>query len=408
MSLRRTSLLGNPTDSSSPASSTCTEDATDHDPINPLCICTQPNSPSRPDRSRIQKQAIEQSFSSSASSDRSLFEDAPDMDHVKRLMDDPGRATENLVESARKMLDYFKECRQSIPTWLTGYNIKQGKFKLDLVLTAMLDFAPMCGSPERAQSSLRYVAAAICACRGPRRESEETANALSALAVTWFAHFLWIFRMHSFFKKYSNEADPSGQATPTLMEPSGFMFDELGHCDSTMMTKVLTRQRYICPITGLGHRAHFSTHPSNDSDLAYADVENSHILKRAAAEFNLNNPKDSYRYAMTTWDIVRNYMALTDEEMEVIVPIIDDPSNGIGLEHYCRTSLDAFLFSLHATETPNEYTIQLHHPSFKFVFPWPPVGGREHRVIFKEQLGPTDTSAQSSLHSSSCCDSRNS
>lgn len=55
----------------------------------------------------------------------------------------------------------------------------------------MLNFAPMSGGPERGQSILRYVAAAIYACSGLRRESDETANALSALAMSWFARFLW-------------------------------------------------------------------------------------------------------------------------------------------------------------------------------------------------------------------------
>ncbi len=53
---------------------------------------------------------------------------------------------------------------------------------------------------------------------------------------------------------------------------------------------------------------------------------------------------------MTTWDIIQNYMALTDEEMEAIVPTIDDPSNGIGFEHNCHKSFDSFKFSLTATE----------------------------------------------------------
>ncbi|KAK0442442.1 hypothetical protein EV421DRAFT_1950738, partial [Armillaria borealis] len=129
-----------------------------------LDIRTQTNSPSR--------------------GDHNLFEDAPDVQCVKKLINDAGLTTENMVEDARKMLEYFKECHQSIPTWLTNYNIKQGKFKLELVLTAMLDLAPMSGGPEREQTSLRYVAAAICACRGTHRESVGTADALSALAVT--------------------------------------------------------------------------------------------------------------------------------------------------------------------------------------------------------------------------------
>ncbi len=59
---------------------------------------------------------------------------------------------------------------------------------------------------------------------------------------------------------------------------------------------------------------------------------------------------------MTTWDIIRNYMALTDEEMEAIVPTIDDPSNGISFEPNCRDSFDEFSFSLHATEVSHLVT----------------------------------------------------
>ncbi|KAK0224420.1 hypothetical protein EDD85DRAFT_241556 [Armillaria nabsnona] len=77
-------------------------------------------------------------------------------------------------------------------------------------------------------------------------------------------------------------------------------------------------------------------------------------------------------------------MALTDKEMERIIPTIDDPSNGIGFKHYCHSAFDHFMFSLHPTESPNEHTVQLHRPSFKLVFTFPPVGGREHRVMFKD------------------------
>ncbi|SJL12062.1 uncharacterized protein ARMOST_15483 [Armillaria ostoyae] len=157
----------------------------------------------------------------------------------------------------------------------------------------MLDFAPMSGGPERRQTSLRYVAAAICTCSGPQRQSDETANALSALAMTWFARFLWIFHMHRSYKKYSNEANPSGQATPTLVEMSGFMFDELGNRTSTMTKQDLKRQRHLCPITAFGHREYYARRLSDYPDLDLAEIENSHIFKRAAAKFNLDNPKDS-------------------------------------------------------------------------------------------------------------------
>ncbi|KAK0215096.1 hypothetical protein IW262DRAFT_263539 [Armillaria fumosa] len=113
-------------------------------------------------------------------------------------------------------------------------------------------------------------------------------------------------------------------------------------------------------------------------------MQSSHIFKRAGTYFNLDNPEDSYRIAMTTRDIIRNYMAFTDEEMETIALNINDPSNGIGFERNCHISFDSFKFSLIATEVPNEYTIQLHGPKSRRVFPFPPTGGHEHRVVFKD------------------------
>ncbi|KAK0432678.1 hypothetical protein EV421DRAFT_1910785 [Armillaria borealis] len=158
-----------------------------------------------------------------------------------------------------------------------------------------------------------------------------------------------------------------------------------------MAITVLKRQQHICPLTAFGHRDHYAS-LSDDPDLDLAEIENSHIFKRAPSSSKVqsrshldlisshliiprhgtfDNAKDSYEYAMTTWDIR-------------IVPTVDDASNGIGFEHYCHSAFNRFLFSLHPTDAPNEYTIQLHRPSLKLVFTFPPVGGREHRVIFKD------------------------
>lgn len=50
------------------------------------------------------------------------------------------------------------------------------------------------------------------------------------------------------------------------------------------------RQRQFCPITGVGSRVHLDNNDNADFLCAY--MENSHIFKRAAAEFNVDNPKD--------------------------------------------------------------------------------------------------------------------
>ncbi|PBK61503.1 hypothetical protein ARMSODRAFT_1025633 [Armillaria solidipes] len=84
---------------------------------------------------------------------------------------------------------------------------------------------------------------------------------------------------------------------------------------------------------------------------------------------------------MTTRDIVRNYLALDDEEMKAFVATIDDPSNGIGFELVTRHQFDKFKFSLHSTDVPNAYSIKT-YKYFRFLVP--PTGGDQHRVVFKD------------------------
>lgn len=87
-----------------------------------------------------------------------MFEDTPDIDRVKTLMD-ANRSTESLIERGRTLIDLFSQSNKNIPHWVRTYGIQRGSFKLDLLLTAILDHAPSCVGPNRAERSQRYVAA---------------------------------------------------------------------------------------------------------------------------------------------------------------------------------------------------------------------------------------------------------
>ncbi|KAK0244967.1 hypothetical protein EDD85DRAFT_1016214 [Armillaria nabsnona] len=295
-------------------------DATPHDgtqfPAAPN-VPTQPNSLTSSRTSVLTRDRTDQSVLSTASSDRSIFEDTPNIDRIQTLMDS-NRPTESLIERTRTLIDFFSQSNKTIPHWVTTYGIQRGAFKLDLLLTAMLDHAPSCAGPD--------------------------------------------LRMHGSYKKYSSSADPSGAAIPTQVETSGFMFKEPGSRPSTMLMQVMKRQDRICPITGVREEEHWDA-LAEDPDMLLSVMETCHIF-----DLDLDNPKDCF--AMITWDIVRNYLTLNDEEMEALVATIDDPSNGIGFELVTHHQFDKFKFSLHATD------------HFRLLVP--PTGGSQHRVVFKD------------------------
>ncbi|KAK0438443.1 hypothetical protein EV421DRAFT_2037823, partial [Armillaria borealis] len=143
-------------------------------------------------------------------------------------------------------------------------------------------------------------------------------------------------RMHSSYKKYSSSANPSGAATPTLVQTSGFVLEEPGSCPSTIPTQVMKRQDWICPITGVREEKHWDA-LAEDPDVLLSVMETCHIFKQAAAHLDLDNPKDCF--GKSARDVVRNYFAPDDEEMEALVATVDDPSNGIGFELSVITSL---------------------------------------------------------------------
>ncbi|SJL11938.1 uncharacterized protein ARMOST_15352 [Armillaria ostoyae] len=170
------------------SSSTNSPDATPRDGPRFAAAPNVPNSLTSFGTSVLTRDCIDQSALSTASSDRSMFEDAPDIDRLKTLIDS-NRSTESLIERVRTLIDLFSQSNQTIPHWVRTHGIQPGTFRLDLLLTAMLNHAPGCVGPDRAERSQRYVAAAIYACRG---DSKDTMDGLNALAITWFAHFLWI------------------------------------------------------------------------------------------------------------------------------------------------------------------------------------------------------------------------
>lgn len=111
---------------------------------------------------------------------------------VTHLISNESVQTEDLVRQAERMISALEESEEyNIPLWLKSY---EGK-TLHMVLKAMLVCAPRYETPDGTDtSSLRYTAAAICACQPPQDplefRSPRCLSVMQKLATIWFTHVL--------------------------------------------------------------------------------------------------------------------------------------------------------------------------------------------------------------------------
>ena len=103
------------------------------------------------------------------------------------------KKTDELVKRATQLIESLgtrANPNELVPQWY-----KRCKAKVNVILEAMLKFAP---EPERGlceRWSERYVACAIVACTVGTKSTRETHQCLTDLAISWFANFLWICRL---------------------------------------------------------------------------------------------------------------------------------------------------------------------------------------------------------------------
>ncbi|KAG0704680.1 hypothetical protein DFH29DRAFT_358899 [Suillus ampliporus] len=62
--------------------------------------------------------------------------------------------------------------------------------------------------------------------------------------------------------------------------------------------------------------------------------------------------------AAATWDIIRYYSGLSEETIQNMESLVDDPSNGMMLEYCIHTPFDKFKVYLEQTERDNEYIVK--------------------------------------------------
>ncbi|KAG0704677.1 hypothetical protein DFH29DRAFT_1036801 [Suillus ampliporus] len=249
---------------------------------------------------------------------------------VNLAMQDAQISTATYADRARQVIDLLATRQERwIKTPPSVQDVEASR-----VLDAMLRNARETGG----ENSERYTACAISACQ----EIHEQVD----LARTWFMYLLWPFTAGS-----HRPSDPiSSQATPTsdstLISVTTANFQRR----SGFRSDVNRRDGYRCSVTGMWDRGHMPA----GSDQVVVTLNVAHILKRVVGIFNVN-PTHS---AAATWDIIRHYSGLSEETIQNMESLMDDPSNGMMLEYYTHTAFDEFKVYLEQTERDNEYIVK--------------------------------------------------
>ncbi|KAG2367586.1 hypothetical protein BDR07DRAFT_1393000 [Suillus spraguei] len=152
------------------------------------------------------------------------------------------------------------------------------------------------------------------------------------LARTWFMYLLWPFTAGT----HQSSDLISGQATPTI--------------DDTYGSLVNRRDGYRCVISGVWDGAH---KPAGFRQ-GWVTLQAAHILKQAVGVFTM----DRAHTAAATWNIIRHYSGMSEETIQNMERLVDDPSNGMMLQHDIHDIFDKLKVYLEPTERENEYTVK--------------------------------------------------
>ncbi|KAG2139217.1 hypothetical protein DEU56DRAFT_800175 [Suillus clintonianus] len=202
------------------------------------------------------------------------------------------------------------------------------------VLDAMLRNARGTGG----ETSERYTACAICACP----EIHDQVN----LARTWFMYLLWPFTAGTHRSSDLN----SEQATPTIDDTYDSLVSASTERRSRFRTDVNRRDGYRCVVSGLWDGPHVPA----GLDQGYVTLNGAHIMKRAVGVFTM----DRAHTAAATWNIIRHYSGMSEETIQNMERLVDDPSNGMMLQHDIHDIFDKLKIYLEQTEQENEYVVK--------------------------------------------------
>ncbi|KAG1727218.1 hypothetical protein EDB19DRAFT_1914304 [Suillus lakei] len=202
------------------------------------------------------------------------------------------------------------------------------------VLDAMLRNAHQTGG----ESSERYTACAICACP----DIHEQVN----LARTWFMYLLWPFTAGT----HQSSNLISGQATPTIDDTYGSLVSASPERSSRFRTDVNRRDGYRCVVSGVWDGPYMPA----GVDQGVVTLIGAHILKRAVGVFTM----DRAHTAAATWNIIRRYSGMSEETIQNMERLVDDPSNGMMLQRDIHDNFDKLKIYLEQTERENEYVVR--------------------------------------------------
>lgn len=202
------------------------------------------------------------------------------------------------------------------------------------VLDAMLGGAHSTGG-ERSE---RYTACAICACS----EIHEQVN----LARTWFMYLLWPFTAGT---RQSSDLI-SSHAMPAIDDTYGSLISASPEWRSRFRIEVNRRDGYRCVVSGVWDGAH---RPAG-ANQGIVTLIGARILKRAVGVFTM----DRAHTAAATWNIIRHYSGMSEETIQSMERLVDDPSNGIMLQGDIHNNFDKLKIYLEQTERENEYVVR--------------------------------------------------
>ncbi|KAG1779931.1 hypothetical protein EV702DRAFT_1083256 [Suillus placidus] len=270
-------------------------------------------------------------------SDISNLSDISEPESVISFNENVYLAMQNAVISTATYVGQARQITEQLATnqdrWITTPP-SVGDVDASRVLDAMLRNAHGTGG----ESSERYTACAICTCQEIHKQV--------SLARTWFVYLLWPFTAGT----HQLSDLGSGQATLDIYNIYGSRISANPERSSIFRTDVNRRDGYRCLITGLWDGPYCPA----GADQGFVTLEEVHILKRDVGAFTM----DRAHTAAATWDIIRHYSGMSEETIQNMERLVDDPSNGMMLAHDIHNVFDKLKVYLEQTERENEYVVK--------------------------------------------------
>ncbi|KAK0201470.1 hypothetical protein DFS33DRAFT_1489387 [Desarmillaria ectypa] len=256
------------------------------------------------------------------------------------------------IRSSTPTLSFIVQAEQHISSLHASRNIERNldrpstvdkDIHPDAVLDAMLANATG-DNDDNSHTPRRYVACAITTA-GHDNNFEQ----LIELANTWVRYLFWPFKANKGDLRDLHSA--SEIAAPTLRETETLNFKGSRSRLESFKDAVKERDNYRCIVTrAMDARREHARPPTTV-------IEAAHIFKRAVAA-GKRDKTSLAEYA--TWDILRHFIALSEEEVADLDANIDYIFNGITLDRTLHSFFDNFWCSLCPDpDQLNQYHLEL-------------------------------------------------